>query len=345
MSSLTKTYTPKTSDIKRDWRVVDAAGRPLGRLASEVAQILKGKDKPCYTPHMDTGDFVIIVNASQVVVTGNKATQKIYYTHSMYPGGLKSIPFDQMIAKHPRRVVEWAVWGMLPKNRLGRALFRKLKVYAEGTHPHGAQAKDYAAQEKAGKPGIPRPPKKVRARREPSEVLSTTEPTVPLESVSTTDEPPPGPRDADTSTPAHEEVGAPLPVGETALELEPIVPEPRRPRSRKARAIADPGTAAELTNSPPGRIRTKKPSPARASGSKATQTKDTPEAVIKPTARGRTVKQPTSETSATEAKPKSPSRTAKQPTGETSTTQAKPKSRSRTAKQPIADSRLKREED
>ncbi|MBF8299181.1 MAG: ribosomal protein, partial [Dehalococcoidia bacterium] len=153
---MTKTYTPKGGELRRNWRVIDAAGRPLGRLASEVAQILRGKDKPTYTPNMDTGDFVIVVNAAKVVVTGAKTREKMYYTHSTYPGGFKQTAFDKMLAQHPRRIVEWAVWGMLPKGPLGRDLFRKLKVYAEGSHPHGAQAKEMAAPVEMGKPGRPK---------------------------------------------------------------------------------------------------------------------------------------------------------------------------------------------
>ena len=161
MNAATKTYVPKAADIKRGWRVVDAAGRPLGRVASEIAQILKGKDKVTYTPNLDTGDFVVVVNASKVIVTGSKTQEKNYYSHSMYPGGLRTMPFAQMLAKHPERVIEWAVWGMLPKQSLGRSLFRKLKVYAGPTHPHGSQATEMAAPMKVGKPGKPRTPKKV----------------------------------------------------------------------------------------------------------------------------------------------------------------------------------------
>lgn len=161
MNAATKTYVPKATDIKRGWRVVDAAGRPLGRVASEIAQILKGKDKVSYTPNLDTGDFVVVVNASKVVVTGAKKQEKNYYTHSMYPGGLRQVSFDSMLAKHPERIIEWAVWGMLPKQSLGRSLFRKLKVYAGATHPHGSQVSELAAPMKVGKPGKPRTPKKV----------------------------------------------------------------------------------------------------------------------------------------------------------------------------------------
>jgi len=160
MNAITKSYFPKAADLKHNWRVIDVDGRPLGRVASEVAQILKGKDKAMYTPNADTGDFVIVVNASKVVVTGQKTREKMYYTHSGYPGGLKETSFDKMLAAHPRRVVEWAVWGMLPKNRIGRVLFRKLKVYAEATHPHAAQAPEASAPTKAGRPGKARVAKK-----------------------------------------------------------------------------------------------------------------------------------------------------------------------------------------
>ncbi len=137
-----KTYSTKGSDIKREWHVIDASGQILGRMATEVAQLLRGKHKPIYTRNLDTGDFVIVINAEKVRVTGNKAKQKIYYRHSGYPGGLKEVTFERMIETHPVRVVEHAVRGMLPKNALGRAMFRKLKVYEGPTHPHQAQIKE-----------------------------------------------------------------------------------------------------------------------------------------------------------------------------------------------------------
>ena len=130
------------SEIKREWHVIDASGRTLGRLATEIAQLLKGKHKPIYTRNLDTGDFVIVINAKKVLVTGKKAKQKIYYRHSGYPGGLKELTFEQMMEKHPIRAVEHAVRGMLPKNPLGRAMFKKMKVYAGSSHPHEAQVKD-----------------------------------------------------------------------------------------------------------------------------------------------------------------------------------------------------------
>ena len=134
-----KTYVAKPSTIKRDWFVVDAAGMTLGRLATEIALRLRGKHKPEYTPFMDTGDYIIVINASKVKVTGNKATDKMYYHHTGFPGGIKSESFEQLIARKPEQVIETAVRGMLPKGPLGRAMFRKLKVYAGETHEHAAQ--------------------------------------------------------------------------------------------------------------------------------------------------------------------------------------------------------------
>ncbi len=133
------TYTAKPADITRDWFVIDASGKPLGRLASTVATRLRGKHKPEFTPHMDTGDYIVVINASNVRVTGNKATDKMYYRHTGYPGGIKSISFDKLRAQKPERVIELAVKGMLPKGPLGRQMFRKLRVYAGAEHNHAAQ--------------------------------------------------------------------------------------------------------------------------------------------------------------------------------------------------------------
>lgn len=129
----------KAGEIRRKWYVVDAGGKPLGRLASEVAAILRGKNKPIYTPHVDTGDYVIVINAEKVVLTGNKPDQKVYRRHSGWPGGMKEVKFKSMISKFPERVIELAVKGMLPHNSLGRAMFRKLKVYRGAEHNHQAQ--------------------------------------------------------------------------------------------------------------------------------------------------------------------------------------------------------------
>lgn len=134
-----KTYSANNETVKRDWYIVDATNLVLGRLATEIARRLRGKHKAIYTPHVDTGDYIIIMNADKVRVTGKKASDKIYYSHSGYPGGLKSISFEKLIDKHPERVIERAVKGMLPKNSLGRAMYRKLKVYVGNEHPHIAQ--------------------------------------------------------------------------------------------------------------------------------------------------------------------------------------------------------------
>jgi large subunit ribosomal protein L13 len=134
-----KTYTPGAEDIERRWHVVDAAGKTVGRLASQVANLLMGKHKPIYSPHLDVGDYVIVINAAQARVSGKKAEQKIYYKHSGYPGGLKSSTFEEVFNSQPARVIEHAVKGMLPHNPLGRAMFKKLRVYAGSGHPHRAQ--------------------------------------------------------------------------------------------------------------------------------------------------------------------------------------------------------------
>ena len=134
-----KTFTAKPETVKRDWYVVDATGKTLGRLATELAIRLRGKHKAEYTPHVDTGDYIIVLNADKVAVTGNKRTDKVYYRHTGYVGGLKEATFEEMIARHPERVIEIAVKGMLPKGPLGRAMFRKLKVYAGTEHNHAAQ--------------------------------------------------------------------------------------------------------------------------------------------------------------------------------------------------------------
>jgi len=134
-----KTYSVKAGEIKREWYLIDAEGKTLGRLASEIAKILRGKHKPIYSPHLDCGDYVIVINAEKIRVTGRKLDQKIYYRHSGYPGGLKSITLREQLAKHPERVIKAAVKGMLPKNRLGRKMLKKLKVYAGASHPHQAQ--------------------------------------------------------------------------------------------------------------------------------------------------------------------------------------------------------------
>jgi large subunit ribosomal protein L13 len=134
-----KTWTPKQGEVEKKWFVIDAKDKVLGRIAAETARILRGKHKPQFAPHMDTGDFVIIINASKVRLTGRKLQQKMYYTHSGYPGGLKSTKAEKMLQEKPDRVIRHAVRGMLPKNTIGRAQLTKLKIYADETHPHIAQ--------------------------------------------------------------------------------------------------------------------------------------------------------------------------------------------------------------
>jgi large subunit ribosomal protein L13 len=134
-----KTYSAKPETVKRDWYIVDASGKTLGRLAAELAHRLRGKHKPEFTPHVDTGDYIVVINAEKVRVTGNKAKDKIYHHHTGFPGGIKSISFEKLIDKAPEMTIQSAVKGMLPRGPLGRAIFKKLKVYAGDAHPHAAQ--------------------------------------------------------------------------------------------------------------------------------------------------------------------------------------------------------------
>ena len=143
-----KTYTAKPSDIERQWHVIDASGKVLGRLATQVAGLLMGKHKPIFSRNLDTGDFVVVINADKVRVTGDKARQKLYYRHSGYPGGLKSISLEKVMQTNPTRVIEHAVKGMLPHNRLGASMIKKLRVYAGDTHPHQGQTKATSAEVK-----------------------------------------------------------------------------------------------------------------------------------------------------------------------------------------------------
>ncbi len=134
-----RTWHPKASEIQREWLVVDVKGEVLGRIATQIAHLLRGKHKPTWSPHVDAGDFVIVLNAADVQLTGSKADQKVYYRHTGYPGGLKETPYRIMLARHPERVIKFAVKGMLPKNRLGRQMLKKLHVYRGPGHPHVAQ--------------------------------------------------------------------------------------------------------------------------------------------------------------------------------------------------------------
>jgi len=134
-----KTFSAKPHEVRREWLLVDAAGKNLGRLSSEIARRLRGKHKPEFTPHVDTGDYIVVINAEKIAVTGRKLTDKVYHRHTGYIGNLKSITLEKQLQQHPERVIQTAVKGMLPKNPLGRAMFRKLKVYAGDQHPHSAQ--------------------------------------------------------------------------------------------------------------------------------------------------------------------------------------------------------------
>ncbi len=161
-----KTYILRAKDIARRWHVIDAADRSLGRLATEVAGLLRGKHKPTFTPHLDMGDYVIVVNAEKVRLTGAKLQQKTYYRHSGYPGGLKRESMERAMSRHPARVIQRAVRGMLPHNRLGRVLYRHLKVYAGPEHPHEAQVNaGLKSEKKAEPPAEPEPKARKRARR------------------------------------------------------------------------------------------------------------------------------------------------------------------------------------
>jgi large subunit ribosomal protein L13 len=155
MPTTQKTYSPKASEVTHAWRLVDAQGQTLGRLATQIARYLRGKHLPTFSEHLDLGDFVVVVNASGIRVTGNKASQRLYYRHSTYPGGLKSVALGDLLARHPERVIRHTVRGMLPHNALGRKMLRKLKVYAGPDHPHAAQFRAYEKQQRAAEEAQP----------------------------------------------------------------------------------------------------------------------------------------------------------------------------------------------
>ena len=244
MATLTRktTATAKASDLRPRWHVIDAEGQVLGRMAVQIAHLLKGKHKPNYSPHMLTGDFVIVVNAAKVRVTGRKADQKIYYSHSQYPGGLKAVPYRRMMARHPHRVIEHAVKGMLPHNRLGRQMFRRLKVYAGAEHPHESQVTDsLRALEKDRDEGVtwiglPKPlfNKRVRKVRKVEESASAVEEAVAADEV------------AEESVPEE-------PASEAApetVETEPDeVAEVAEPAAEAASEVTDAAPSAEAEDS------------------------------------------------------------------------------------------------
>jgi large subunit ribosomal protein L13 len=152
MPTTQRTYSPKASEVTRAWRLVDAEGQTLGRLATQIASFLRGKHLATFAEHMDVGDFVVVVNASRIRLTGNKAQQRMYYRHSTYPGGLKSVALGDVLARHPERVIKHTVRGMLPHNALGRKQLRKLKVYSGAEHPHAAQFRAYEKSQRAEEP-------------------------------------------------------------------------------------------------------------------------------------------------------------------------------------------------
>jgi large subunit ribosomal protein L13 len=149
MPTVQKTYSPKASEVTHAWRLVNADGQTLGRLATQIATYLRGKHLPNFAEHMDLGDFVVVINASRIRVTGNKASQRLYYRHSTYPGGLKSVALGELLARHPERVIKHTVRGMLPHNALGRKMLRKLKVYSGSEHPHAAQFRAFEKRQQA----------------------------------------------------------------------------------------------------------------------------------------------------------------------------------------------------
>ncbi|MBI5946893.1 MAG: 50S ribosomal protein L13 [Chloroflexi bacterium] len=237
---MTTTVRMKASQIYKDWHVIDAAGRPLGRVATEAATLLRGKHKPTYEPHLDDGDFVIIINASQVKVTGRKAEQNKYYTHSGYPGGLQTRSYAVQLEKFPERVLEQAVWGMLPQGPLAEAMMNHLKVYKGSNHPHQSQvvgSERARAARLAAAPAATRPPARLRP-------LTAVEVVTAKEAAPVAATPKPKPAKAKA-----EPVVAPEPVVAEAPAAEPVVEAaaaPKRPAARKkAEAAAPEAVAAE----------------------------------------------------------------------------------------------------
>lgn len=233
MNAVTKTYVPKAGEIKQQWRVIDAGGKTLGRVASEAAAILRGKDKAIFTPYLDTGDFVIVVNAAKIRVSSDKTETKIYWRHSLYPGSLRLEPLGKVLKKSPRRVVEYAVWGMLPKGRLGRQLIRKLKVYAEAKHPHGAQNTEFALPTKPGKPAKkPRPVRVVKpaaGAAAPAPAVASKPPAAPPKPAAK-----PAPEAPKAKAPAPAATPPPAPKAEAPVDTTPLTPPAPKTRSRKA---------------------------------------------------------------------------------------------------------------
>jgi large subunit ribosomal protein L13 len=231
-----KQYNPKASEITNDWKVVDADGQVLGRLATQVAMYLMGKHKPTYVPHMLTGDFVVVINASKIKVTGLKAEQKIYKRHSQYPGNLKEIPYSRMQERQPTRIIELAVRGMLPKSKLGRQMMSRLKIYAGEEHPHSAQvlgserrpereAAAAAKAEAAAKPAKKAPAKKSALKAEASAVAT--------EAVETAEA---APKKAPAKKAAAKKPAAKKPAAKKAAAKKPAAKKPaaKKPAAKKS---------------------------------------------------------------------------------------------------------------
>jgi large subunit ribosomal protein L13 len=271
----------KQSQVYKDWHVIDAAGRPLGRVATEAATLLKGKHKPTYEPHLDDGDFVIIVNASQVTRSGNKADQDVYYRHSGYPGGLKKRTYADMLEKFPERVLEQAVWGMLPKGPLGKQMFRHLKVYKGPSHPHASQIASTATAQEARKTAlaeaITTAPKLKRLRplsvpqvhEAEDEKVAKKQPSAASTAARQARE---RVRGTAPAAPAEEEVTAaaaeaPAPVAEAPAAEAPV----RAPRRKAADAEA---TAATATEEAPKRAPRRKAATAEADASAEATTEE-----------------------------------------------------------------------
>ena len=235
MVTHTRTYSPKAADLNPSWRVIDAEGRTLGRLATEIATILRGKDKPTFTRHMAVGDFVIVINASKIRVSGQKRNQKIYYHHTQYPGGLREVPYRVMSERFPDRVIRLAVRGMLPHNRLGRQLMRRMKIYPGPEHPHEAQVR--AGQGKhtpaVAEAPTPAPTRRRQRASQPEEAAASATPSGQA-ARRRNDAPPAEPTEAPAA-----------PESPTPTQDEAETPQATRPRRQRSR----PQAAAEATRS------------------------------------------------------------------------------------------------
>lgn len=252
----TKTVRMKASEITKDWHVVDAAGRPLGRVATEIATLLRGKHKPTFEPHLDGGDFVIVINASQIRLSGGKTAEKVYYRHSGYPGGLKARSFTEQLKRHPHRVIEDAVWGMLPGGPLGKKILRHLKVYPGPDHPHASQItgseRAQAAREVAAAETLfdARKPRRLRPLAVPQSNLPTLEEEFPEAAAAVEDAAPsPVAAKVETALPVDQSGAA----AEATLEPETVVeaeeaPVAKKPRARRPKAAAEPTTEIESTS-------------------------------------------------------------------------------------------------